>query len=355
MRAPHVAVVGTGSWGTTLAAVIASQGRPVTLWARTPEEAAALARDRQNQRFLPGLTFPPTLSVTADAAQAVGGAALVLMVAPAQTMRANIRTLAPLLSAETLLLSCAKGLEQGTLLRMTEVMAQELPPSFHAQLGVLSGPNLAREIVAGLPASTVIAMTDPSRAQAAQQWVNAPTFRVYTHTDVLGVELCGALKNIIAIGAGAADEMGLGENAKATYITRGLAEMTRLGTAVGANPLTFAGLAGLGDLLCTCASVQSRNHFVGVELARGRSWPEIKASMRQVAEGVYTIPAALAMAARYGVEMPITRAINDVIFGGKPVRTVIAELMGRVPKAELAGLPLLTPAGAPLDSQPEES
>jgi glycerol-3-phosphate dehydrogenase (NAD(P)+) len=350
-----VCVIGTGSWGTTLAVLIARQGRPVTMWARTSEEAATIQVQGANERFLPGVSLPPSLTVTHELREAVAQAALVLMVVPAQTMRANTRALAGFLPPEAVVLSCAKGLEQGSLQRMTEVMAQELP-TMQQSLGVLSGPNLAREIADGLFASTVVAMADQARAQMAQRLIGTPTFRVYTHQDVIGIELCGALKNIIAIGAGAADELGVGENAKAMYITRGLAEVTRLGTAAGAHPLTFAGLAGLGDLLCTCASRHSRNHYVGVELAKGRTWAEIRAGMRQVAEGVYTVPAALDMARRSGVEMPITNAIHDVLFGEKPIRRAITELMGRLPKHELDGFPQTTPRprGGDFDKMAED-
>ncbi len=333
-----IAVIGSGSWGTTLAVLQARHGREVWLWVRDEAEAAHLSERRENARFLPGVLLPEALHVSADAAAVLHDAALVLLVAPAQKTRLNVRALRPHLPADPILLSCSKGLELGTLKRMTEVIREEVPETLHPNVGALSGPNIAREIVAGLPASTVVALEDARRAELAQRWLNTPTFRVYTHDDVLGVELCGALKNIIAIGAGAADQFALGDNAKSTYLTRGLAEIARLGTAAGANPLTFAGLAGLGDLLCTCASPHSRNHFVGVELAKGRTLEEIRASMTQVAEGVFTIQAAREMAARYGVELPITEALYSILYEGKSARDAVHHLMTRAPKAELQGL-----------------
>lgn len=333
-----IAVIGSGSWGTTLAVLLASHGRDVWLWARTDDEAERLNAQRENPRFLPGVPFPDALHVSADAAAVLADAAVVLLVAPAQRMRDNVRALRDHFSPDAILLSCAKGLELGTLKRMTEVIQEELPAAMRDNVGVLSGPNLAREIAAGLPASTVVAMADHDRAARAQRLINTPTFRVYTHDDVVGVEFAGALKNIIAIGAGAADQFALGDNAKSTYLTRGLAEIARLGTAAGANPLTFAGLAGLGDLLCTCASSHSRNHYVGVELAKGRSLEDIRASMTQIAEGVYTIKAARDLAARHGVEMPITDELYQILYEGKSAHRTVSDLMSRNLKHELEGL-----------------
>ncbi|HEX8681230.1 MAG TPA: NAD(P)H-dependent glycerol-3-phosphate dehydrogenase, partial [Ardenticatenaceae bacterium] len=315
-----IAVIGSGSWGTTLAVLLARHGREVWLWARSAQDAERLNAQRENSRFLPGVPFPNGLRVSAEDAEVLHDAALVLLVVPSQTMRENVRALWKHIPSDAILLSCAKGLELSTLKRMTEVIREELPETMQDNVGVLSGPNLAREIAAGLPASTVVAMKDGEKAEWAQGLLHTPTFRVYTHEDVLGVELAGALKNIVAIGAGAAEALGIGDNAKSTYMTRGLAEIARLGTAAGANALTFAGLAGLGDLLCTCASPHSRNHFVGVELARGRSLEDIRASMTQVAEGVFTVQAARELAKRYGVELPITEALYQALFEGRSVR-----------------------------------
>ncbi len=333
-----IAVIGSGSWGTTLAVLLARHGREVWLWARSAEDAERLNAQRENSRFLPGVPFPNGMRVSAGDAEVLRDAALVLLVVPSQTMRENVRALREHFPSDAILLSCAKGLELSTLKRMTEVIREELPETMQGNVGVLSGPNLAREIAAGLPASTVVAMKDGEKAEWAQGLLHTPTFRVYTHEDVLGVELAGALKNIVAIGAGAAEALGIGDNAKSTYMTRGLAEIARLGTAAGANALTFAGLAGLGDLLCTCASPHSRNHFVGVELAKGRSLDDIRASMTQVAEGVFTVQAARELAKRYGVELPITEALYQALFEGRSVREIVRELMNRDPKHELEGM-----------------
>ncbi|MBI3287341.1 MAG: NAD(P)-dependent glycerol-3-phosphate dehydrogenase, partial [Chloroflexi bacterium] len=234
--------------------------------------------------------------------------------------------------------SATKGLEIETCLRMSQVIREELGEELSAHLCALSGPNLAREIAAGLPASTVVASEDLEIAQIAQRVFMTSRFRVYTHQDLVGVELAGALKNIIALGAGAADEFGYGDNAKAAFMTRGLAEIARLGVAAGANPLTFAGLAGLGDLVCTCSSRLSRNHYVGEELAKGRKLEDVLASMRMVAEGIYTTQAARSMARRYDVEMPITEQIYAVLFEGKDPRQAVSEFFQREPKRELEGI-----------------
>jgi glycerol-3-phosphate dehydrogenase (NAD(P)+) len=238
----------------------------------------------------------------------------------------------------TIVVSAAKGLEIETTLRMTQVLKEELPPQFHSHLAALSGPNLAREIMAGLPAITVVASENDEAARFVQGLIITPRFRVYTHNDVVGVELAGALKNIIAVGAGISDGLGYGDNAKAAFMTRGLVEIARLGVAAGANPLTFAGLAGLGDLVATCASPHSRNHYVGEQLAQGRSLAEIQASMRMVAEGVPTTIAALQLARRYTVEMPITEQMYQVLFEGKDPRQAVTDLMTRDAKGELDGL-----------------
>ncbi len=332
-----IAIIGSGSWGTTLAVLLASGEQDVWLWARHAEEAKQLKARRENARFLPGVLFPEALRVSSDAAEVLHEATLVLLVAPAQKMRANVRRLRPLIPSEAILLSCAKGLELSTLKRMSQVIREELPPRMAAHVGVLSGPNLAREIVAGLPASTVVAMEDQEKAQLAQNLINRKRFRIYRHDDLIGVELGGALKNIMAIGAGIVDHFALGDNAKSAYLTRGLAEITRLGTAAHANPLTFAGLAGLGDLLCICASAHSRNHYVGVELAKGRTLVDIQVSMTQTAEGVFTIKAARDLAQRYNVELPITEQLYQILYQEKSASSALDDLMNRHTKHELQG------------------
>ncbi|MCL4458889.1 MAG: NAD(P)-dependent glycerol-3-phosphate dehydrogenase [Chloroflexi bacterium] len=333
-----ITIIGTGTWGTTLAIFLARKGLPVQLWCRTAEEATILEKEGENKTFLPSVMFPEGLRVTASLDDACSDCWFLLLIVPAQTMRANVRRLRDRLNSSTLILSGAKGLEYDTGMRMTEVITSELPAQFQGRIAALSGPNLAREIAMGLPATTVVACHDQGVADCMQSVLMDPLLRVYTNTDVIGVELGGALKNIIALGAGICDGFGYGDNAKAAFITRGLAEISRLGIAAGANPLTFAGLTGLGDLVCTCASPYSRNRYVGQELAKGRKISDILSSMRMVAEGVQTTVAARRLSQRYGVEMPITELTYQVLFEGKDPRKAVGELMGRGPKQELYGL-----------------
>ena len=334
----RVGVIGTGAWGTTLAILLAHKGFETTLWEHRAERAADMERDRQNRAFLPDIPFPFSLRVTTDIREAIAGRELVLLVTPAQRLRENARAIAPHLAPDAIVLSGSKGLEIGSLKRITEVIAEELPEAWRERIAALSGPNIAREVAQGLPSAAVIAAPDRGVAEAARETLNTATFRVYTSSDVIGVELGGALKNIIALGAGANDGWGYGENAKAAFMTRGLAEMARLGTACGANPLTFVGLAGMGDLIATCASPLSRNRYVGLEVAKGRPLEEVLAGMTSVAEGVTTTRAAHELALRFGVEMPITQAIHAILFEGKNARQGVIELMLRDPKDELDGL-----------------
>ena len=331
----RVAIVGTTTWGTTLGIILARENVPVKILARTPAEAAELNAKRQHQRFLPGVVFPGTLSVGSDVEDAVSSSDLVIIAVPSHQVRQNIKSIRDGIAPETIILSASKGLELPTGDRMSQVLEQELPPHLHSGICVLSGPNLAQEIIQGKPSSTVIAGQDQAKTQRAQSILMSGSFRVYTSDDILGVELGGALKNIIALGAGIADGMGAGDNAKSAFITRGLAEITRLGVAAGAHPLTFAGLAGLGDLIATCSSPLSRNHYVGEQLARGRTWPDIQKSMDNVAEGVNATRAALDMAARLGVEMPIAQITHRVLFDGLSTQDAAAELMGRPGRSEL--------------------
>ena len=334
----RVTVIGTTGWGTTLAILLANNGSDVTLWARTPEEADALRQSGENPRLQPASPFPPGLRVTASLEEAVPSADMVALVVPSRSLRENARAVSPHLGAGSIVLSATKGLEKGTAMRMSEIIADELPESSHDRIGVLSGPNLAREIARGMPASTVIASHNEDVALRARDLFMSPVFRVYTNADVVGVEMGGALKNIIALGAGICDGLGYGDNGKAAFITRGLVEMTRLAVAAGANPLTLAGLAGLGDLVATCSSPLSRNRYVGEQLAAGRAPDEVLSAMQNVAEGVDTTPAALTLAQRLGVDMPLTQAISAALFRGVDPRTAVAELMGRAPRSEWAGL-----------------
>jgi glycerol-3-phosphate dehydrogenase (NAD(P)+) len=342
-RMGGLAVLGSGAWGTTLALLAAGRAREtgapeaeVILWEYQSERAAEMERARENSAFLPGYPFPSGLRVTADLAEAVAGRAVVLLVTPAQRVRENARALAAHLHAGAVVVCASKGLELGTYRRMTQVAAEELGSAAH--VAALSGPNLAGEIARGLPAAAVVAASENTVAERVRTALTTPRYRLYTTQDVVGVELGGALKNIIALAVGIIDGLGYGDNAKASIMTRGLAEMARLAVAAGATPLTLSGLAGLGDLIATCASPLSRNHTLGLELARGRPLVEVLAERRTVAEGVTTTRAALDMARALGVDLPITQQLAQVLFEGKDVRQVVIDLMGRDPKRELHGL-----------------
>jgi len=306
----------------------------VILWTRDPVQAERIATTRHNVRYLAGVPIPDGVLVTADLARAAACPALIIA-APAEGVPGLRDRLAPLLRSEQVLLSATKGLAPGGARRMSELWAEALPA---ARIAVLSGPNISREIAAGLPAPTVVAATDPATAKRFQALVGTPMFRVYTNDDVVGVELCGALKNVIALGAGAIDGIGYGGNAKAGFMTRGLAEIARFAFAQGANPLTPAGLAGVGDLITTCTSAHSRNRMVGELLAAGLDRAAIAARLGgQVAEGIGTTAAVVAAAGERGVSMPIAEQTHRVLFEGLPVRDAMRELMDREPGEEIAG------------------
>ena len=328
-----VTVVGATSWGTTLGIIIARQGHDVRLLARTEDEARALEARRQNARFVPGFTFPDSMRARADP-DAFSGARVAIFAVPSHTLRDNIRRVAALIPPRCIALSAVKGLELNTGKRMSQVLQEELPGGAARRLCALSGPNLASEIARGMPAPTVIASSDSDSALEAQTIINSSVFRVYTNDDIIGVELCGALKNIIALGAGICDGLRLGDNAKSGFMTRGLAEIARLGVAAGANPATFAGLAGMGDLVATCSSPLSRNHYVGERLAEGKSLADIQSSMQNVAEGVRTTSAALELARRLDVEMPIAQITQDVLSGRISAPDAVQRLMDRDPTSE---------------------
>lgn len=330
---PRVAVIGSGAWGTTLAQIVARE-EPVTLLCHAPATAARIAATRRNEPRLPGIELRPGVHPTADAT-ALASAELVIVAVPSTHLRETLAAIRPWLPAAADYLSVVKGLEAGTLLRMTEVIA-DAGGVAAARVAALSGPNLALEIAQGLPASAVVAASNEGLAGRVVERLSRREFRLYRNTDALGVELCGALKNVIAIAAGAADGLGFGDNGKAGLMTRGLAEMMRLGIAAGANPLTFAGLAGIGDVIATCGSKLSRNHRLGEELAKGRSWVDIEASLPGVAEGAYTVDAAIALATQLGVEMPIAREVHNALFEGKSVQRCLVDLLARESKDELA-------------------
>jgi len=290
-----------------------------------------------NPARLSGVTFPLQLSITSSLDEALADGKAVIMAVPSHTMRQNMRLVKDYLKESTLVVSAAKGLEIDSNKRMSQVIADEIDSRFWPNICVLSGPNLSKEILRGSPAATVVAAEDEAVARKAQKLLIRRNFCVYINTDVIGVELGGALKNIIALGAGIADGLGYGDNAKAAFITRGLTEMTALGVALGANPLTFSGLAGLGDLIATCASPLSRNHYVGVELAKGQPLEEIIASMKDVAEGVNTTKATWNLAQQHGIEMPLTEKIHRVLYEGLDPHQAVAELIKAEVGHELAG------------------
>lgn len=334
---PKICIIGTTSWGMTLGVILARKGLKVGIWARTEKEATEIKNTGPRFNGHSVNEFPPNLYVTHDPREAVIDSKAVILAIPSQTMRGNIRMIKNYITKSMLIASAAKGLEIGTNLRMSQVISEEIDTHFHRNICVLSGPNLAREILSGLPAATITAAQDPDTSRVMQRILTTPTLCVYTHTDVIGVELGGALKNIIALGAGMADGLGYGDNAKAAFMTRGLTEVSALGVALGANPLTFSGLAGLGDLIATCASALSRNHYMGVELTKGRSVEEISSSMDGFAEGITTTRAAWNLARELGLEMPITEKIYRVLYDGINPREAAAELMGAQVNHELTG------------------
>jgi glycerol-3-phosphate dehydrogenase (NAD(P)+) len=328
----QIGVIGAGAWGTTLAVLLADAQRPVSLWTHSAESAARLAGSRTNERYLPGITFPPNLRVATGEAELAEPHRFYVLAVPSEHLRSTVREVGPGLHPGAPLLSVVKGIEEGSHLRMSQVIAEELPDR---RVAVLSGPNLAREIAAGKPAGSVIASADASLASELAGILTSDRFRVYTNSDVVGVELGGALKNVIALAAGMVDGLGFGDSAKAGIITRGLAEITRVGVAAGANPLTFAGLAGVGDLIATCMSPLSRNRRAGELIASGLPWPEAREQLFGVAEGVATLAGALGLAASHGVELPIADQVRAVVFDGQPPMQAVAELMSRTPKDEL--------------------
>lgn len=330
----QIGVIGAGAWGTTLAVKLAAAARPVTLWARSPAVSEELATLRENRRYLPGIIFPPNLRVATDDAYLAEPHRLFVLAVPSAHLRATLRLLCARLYPGADLLSVVKGIEAGTHLRMSEVIEAELPGR---RVAALSGPNMAREIAAGLPAGTVVASEDAELAADLASVLGSDRFRVYTNPDLLGVELAGALKNVIALAAGFVDGLALGDSGKAAIITRGLAEITRLGVAAGAQPMTFAGLAGVGDLIATCMSPLSRNRRAGELMASGLSWADAADRLNGVAEGVFTVRGALQLAERHGTELPIAQQVDAVVHGGRAPMQAVEELMARAPKDELAG------------------
>ena len=332
--AKRVAVIGAGSWGTAVAALAATNA-PTVLWARREELAKQIVTEHVNGDYLADLPLPDRLESTSDVQEATREADVVVMGVPSHGFRDVLAEMKKSVRPGVPVVSLSKGLEQESLLRMTEVIADVLPGH---PAGVLTGPNLAKEVLQGSPAAAVVAFEDQTIAEELQGLFSTATFRVYRNDDVIGCEVAGALKNVMAIAAGMADGMGFGDNTKAALLTRGLAELTRLGVALGGDTMTFAGLAGMGDLVATCSSRQSRNRHVGEELGKGRKLDDIIAEMRMVAEGVKTARSVVALAGRVNVEMPIAEQVVAVLDGTTPAAEVIGRLMSRSAKSELHGI-----------------
>ena len=330
-------MIGAGSWGTTVAAIV-SEHAPTVLWGRDPELVDAIGSTHENQAYLAGIRLPESLRATADLAAACADADIVIMAVPSHGYRAVLCDTGGLIGSDVPIVSVSKGVERDTLLRMSEVTLDVLPEHRDDRVAVLTGPNLAREVAEGQPAASVIACRDEDTTARLQQLFMTRSFRVYTNPDIVGCEIAGALKNVIAIAVGAAAGLGYGDNAQAALVTRGLAELTRLGVTLGGKPLTFAGLAGLGDLVATCTSPKSRNRTVGFELGRGRRLDEIVDEMNMVAEGVQSTAAVLELGARAGVEMPIAAVVGALLYEGRQPADLVSELMLREAKPELHGL-----------------
>jgi glycerol-3-phosphate dehydrogenase (NAD(P)+) len=327
----RVGVIGAGSWGTTVAA-LAAVNAPTVLWARRPELAEQINSEHVNGDYLAQFPLPPELRATSSLDEAVSGADVLVMAVPSHGFRDVAAEAAPFLRPWVPVVSLTKGLERGSRKRMSEVIRDEMPGH---PVAVLTGPNLAKEILSGQPAASVVAVDDGDIADELQRIFGRPSLRVYTNSDVVGCEVGGVVKNVIAIAAGMAEGMGFGDNTRATLITRGLAEMTRLGIAMGGQAATFAGLAGMGDLIATCSSKQSRNSMVGFQLGEGKLISEVLASMNMVAEGVKSSPSVLDLARRHSVEMPITEQVVAVCHQGRPAREALQYLMQRTRKSEM--------------------
>lgn len=331
----HFCILGAGSWGTALGIQIASQNEhSVHLWEFRPESARTLAEERQNREFLPGAMFPDGLTVGSDLNRALDGADAILLVVPAQVMRSVLERIDPEQIGDTPLIGCAKGIEQKTLLRMSQVVENVLGEDIANNFIALSGPSHAEEVAKRIPTTVVTAARDIALAEQAQHWLSGPAFRVYASDDIVGVELGGALKNIIALATGICDGLGFGDNTRGALMTRGLHEVTRLGVTLGGQRETFAGLSGMGDLITTCTSRHSRNRFVGEQLGKGRTLDDILKNMTMVAEGVATTQAGHALGQKLGVELPIVDKVYQILFEELDAKTAVTELMTRSLKVE---------------------
>lgn len=330
-----IAILGAGSWGITLARLLANNGEQVSLWEFDKPVYENLVKNREHDRFLPGIRIPDSVLITNDFTEAIQNTTAVLLALPSHTVRTVCQQLAPYLTDQMVIINCAKGLETETQLRLSEVISQVIPKTYHSQITVLSGPSHAEEVSRDVPTTVVISGFDLGIMQSVQTLMMSPRFRVYTNPDLIGVEIGGALKNIIAIGAGISDGLGFGDNTKAALITRGLAEMSRLGTKLGGNPLTFSGLTGLGDLVVTCTSRHSRNRGFGEKIAKKESVQQALDEIGMVVEGVRTAKAAYELALSLNIEMPITDQVYQVLYQNKPPLQAVSELMMRDAKPEM--------------------
>jgi len=331
----RIGVIGAGGWGTALSILLGEKGFPVTLWAYEKETCENIVRMRENPVFLPGANIPQNISPTNSIEEACRGKDLIISVSPSHVVRSIMGKAAQFLDETTIILSASKGIENDTLLTMSGVLREVLPERLRTKIAVVSGPSFAREVALHAPTAVVVSSENEVVAGAVQEALSTPNLRVYTNPDIVGIELGGALKNVIAIAAGVSDGLGLGLNTRAALITRGLAEISRLGVKIGANPLTFAGLAGMGDLVLTCTGDLSRNRTVGLKLGRGKTLAEILAEMKMVAEGIKTSRAARELGRRHGVEMPITEQVYLLLYENKPAKQAVVELMSRELKTEL--------------------
>ena len=334
MEAKRIAVIGAGSYGTCLAILLAGKGHDVALWCRSRDLAEELRAGRENTVYLPGYELPASVHITTELAQAVTGAHIVLGVTPSHAVRQVLGEAASYFDDEVIVVNASKGLELGTLDRIDQIYAEVFSDEIADRATYLSGPTFAKEVAAGQPSAIVVAGSDPQSAQTVQEAFSTERFRVYWSDDVIGVQIGGALKNVVAICAGMSDGLGFGHNARAALITRGLAEIARIGTALGANPLTFSGLSGLGDLVLTCAGDMSRNRQVGLALGKGKTLDEITRDMRMVAEGVTTTKVARDLAERIGVASPLADFAYGVLYDGQPAADGLRHLMSRALKAE---------------------
>lgn len=336
----EIAVLGSGSWGTALSMVLAENGHGVRLWSRSEEQARSINKEKRNPKYLPDVTLPEGIHATTDLKEAIEGASVAVLVVPTKAMRQVLPELKCVMKHDMLFVHASKGIEPESNLRISQIIEEEIPEELRTGVVVLSGPSHAEEVCQKQPTTVTSACENEDHARMVQDLFMNNDFRVYTNPDVIGVEMGGALKNIIAIGAGMTAGLGFGDNAKAALMTRGLAEMARLGLKQGANPMTFAGLGGLGDLIVTCTSVHSRNWRAGYALGTGKSVDEVEQEMGMVVEGIRTTKAAYQLAKKLNVEMPITEELYDVLFHNKPVDEAVSELMGRVKKQEVEDLKL---------------